>query len=93
MREGKGGGQTEGRSFLHHPLQAEPRGQRSPLPGRHCAAPAVGTAVLRLLAAERTGEPASGPRAVEAGRAAIPVQETQEGNIKKKCRNTFFFFF
>lgn len=42
--------------------------------GCHCGAPAaVGTGVLRaLVAAERTGEPVSGPRAVEAGKAEIP---------------------
>lgn len=41
----------------------------------HCGAPAVaGTGVLRtLVAAERTGEPVRGPRAVEAGSAEIPV--------------------
>lgn len=42
--------------------------------GCHCGAPAaVGTGVLRaLVAAERTGEPVRGPRAVEAGKAEIP---------------------
>lgn len=42
--------------------------------GCHCGAPAAaGTGVLRaLVAAERTGEPVRGPRAVEAGKAEIP---------------------
>lgn len=42
--------------------------------GCHCGAPAaVGTGVLRaLVAADRTGEPVRGPRAVEAGKAEIP---------------------
>lgn len=41
----------------------------------HWGAPAAaGTGVLRLLAAARTGEPARGPRAVEAGSAAMPEQ-------------------
>lgn len=41
----------------------------------HWGAPtAVGTGGLRaLVAAERTGEPVRGPRAVEAGKAEIPV--------------------
>lgn len=40
----------------------------------HCgAAAAAGTGVLRtLVAAERPGEPARGPKAVEAGKAEIP---------------------
>lgn len=40
----------------------------------HCGAPtAAGTGVLRaLVAADRTGEPVRGPRAVEAGKAEIP---------------------
>lgn len=43
--------------------------------GCHCGAPAAaGTGVLRaLVAADRTGEPVRGPRAVEAGKAEIPV--------------------
>lgn len=43
--------------------------------GGHCGAPAAaGTGVLRaLVAADRTGEPVSGPRAVEAGKAEIPA--------------------
>lgn len=47
--------------------------------GCHCGAPAAaGTGVLRaLVAAERTGEPVRGPRAVEAGKAEIP--ETGRG--------------
>lgn len=41
----------------------------------HCGAPAAaGTGALRaLVAADRTGEPVRGPRAVEAGKAEIPV--------------------
>lgn len=43
--------------------------------GAHWGTPAAaGTGVLRLLAAARTGEPARGPRAVEAGSAAMPEQ-------------------
>lgn len=34
---------------------------------------AAGTGVLMALAAERTGEPVRGPRAVDAGRAEMPV--------------------
>lgn len=34
---------------------------------------AAGTGVFRLLGAMRMGEPVRGPRAVEAGSAAIPV--------------------
>lgn len=43
--------------------------------GGHCGAPAAaGTGALRaLVAADRTGEPVRGPRAVEAGKAEIPV--------------------
>lgn len=42
--------------------------------GYHCGAPAAaGKGVLRaLVAADRTGEPVRGPRAVEAGNAEIP---------------------
>lgn len=49
----------------------------------HCGAPAAaGTGVLRaLVAADRTGEPVRGPRAVDAGKAEIPergeVRETE----------------
>lgn len=46
----------------------------------HCgAAAAVGTGVLRLFVGmQRTGEPVSGPRAVEAGKAEIPEEEYGE---------------
>lgn len=48
--------------------------------GCHCGAPAAaGTGVLRtLVAADRTGEPVRGPRAVEAGKAEIPEREARE---------------
>lgn len=48
--------------------------------GCHCGAPAAaGTGVLRtLVAADRTGEPVRGPRAVEAGKAEIPEGEVRE---------------
>lgn len=52
--------------------------------GCHCGAPAaVGTGVLRaLVAADRTGEPVRGPRAVEAGKAEIP----EGGEVKETVR-------
>lgn len=47
----------------------------------HCGAPAAaGTGVLRtLVAADRTGEPVRGPRAVEAGKAEIPERRSHRG--------------
>lgn len=46
---------------------------------RHWAAPvAAGTGGFRLLGAMRMGEPVRGPRAVEAGSAAIPDQTREK---------------
>lgn len=52
--------------------------------GRHCGAPAAaGTGVLRaLVAADRTGEPVRGPRAVEAGKAEIPERAKPDETIR-----------
>lgn len=52
--------------------------------GCHCGAPAAaGTGVLRaLVAADKTGEPVRGPRAVEAGKAEIP----ERGQIREMIR-------
>lgn len=53
--------------------------------GCHCGAPAAaGTGVLRaLVAADRTGEPVRGPRAVEAGKAEIP----ERGEVTETLQN------
>ncbi len=50
------------------------------LEGCHCGAPAAaGTGALSaFVAADRTGEPVRGPRAVEAGKAEIPGEEVRE---------------
>lgn len=59
---------------------------------RHCGAVAVGTGVVRaLVAADRTGDPVRGPRAVEAGKAEIPERrETDEVRTATTCiMNTF----
>lgn len=52
--------------------------------GCHCGAPAAaGTGVLRtLLAADMTGDPMSGPRAVEAGKAEIPGETDTTDTVR-----------
>ena len=53
----------------------------------HCGAPAAaGTGVLRtLVAADRTGEPVRGPRAVEAGKAEIPEgRERRRRDVRRQ---------
>lgn len=56
--------------------------------GCHCGAPAAaGTGVLRaLVAADRTGEPVRGPRAVEAGKAEIPEGGEVRETVRNMCR-------